>query len=244
MVAILVAKLGILALVAVGVLLLQGAHVVGLCTGILRSGEAELAGALCLTIEGLQGLHVLALLGHADELEAVLGLRQQVLVVVSVSLEEGAALLLRHLVQTEAHHARNDIGHITLHEIADIAFLLVGSGIVLHHNHHLAHLHLLVLVEDIDGLVVVGNRLGNHLRRIGVNLDASEELLDLSLHVVYIDIANDDDGLIVRTIPLMIVGAQGSGLETVDDRHQTDRHTQTVLGTGVHLGQRTGNHAL
>ena len=74
MVTIGIAKLVVLTLVAVGITLLQTTQIVGLGTLILRSGESKLTGTLSLTIEHLQGLHVFALLGNTNELEAVLGL--------------------------------------------------------------------------------------------------------------------------------------------------------------------------
>ena len=234
---ILVTKLSISALVAVGILLLQRTQVVCLGTSILRSGEAELTSTSCLTVECLQRLHVLAFLGHTNQFEAVLGLRQQILAIVSICLEEGAALLLCHLVQALAHHARDHIRQIALDKIAKISFLLFREGIVLHHNHQLTHLHFLILIEDIDSLAVVGNGLSNYLGSIGVNLDTTKEFLNLSLHVININITNYDDGLIVWTIPLVIVGLKSSGFEAIDDRHQTDRHAQTILRTRIHLGQ-------
>ena len=72
-VAIGITELIVLTLVAVGILLLQTAQIVGLGTLILRSGEAELTGTLSLTIEHLQRLHLLTLLGDTNQLEAVLG---------------------------------------------------------------------------------------------------------------------------------------------------------------------------
>ena len=173
-VTILIAKLGVSTLVTVSILLLQGTHIVCLGASILRSGETKLANTLSLTIESLKRLHILTFLRYTYQLKAVLGLRQQILTVVSVCLEEGAALFLCHLVQAETHHARDDIGHIALNKIADIVFLLFGNSIMLHHNHYLTHLHLLILVEDIDGLVVVGNSLCNNLRSVGINLDTTE----------------------------------------------------------------------
>ena len=72
-VAIGIAELVVLALVAVGVALLQAAQVVGLGTLVLCCGESELTCTLGLAVEHLQCLHLLALLGDTDQLEAVLG---------------------------------------------------------------------------------------------------------------------------------------------------------------------------
>ena len=243
-VTIVVTILVVLTLVAVGVALLQSTQVVGLGTLIFRSGETELAGTACLAIECLQRFHILTLLGHTNHLEAVLRARKHIGTVVSKSLEERTALLLCHLAETLVHHLTDHADGIVLDEISHAALLLGLGGVVLHHHDNLAHLHLLILLEDIDGILRVGHWLGNHLWSIGVNLDATEEFLDLGLHVVHVHVAHYDDGLVVGTIPLVIVSTQCLGLETVDNAHQTDRHALAIFRTGVHLRQCTGNHAL
>ena len=93
-------------------------------------------------------------------------------------------------------------------------------------------------------LLVVGNSLWHHLGSIWIHLDTGKEFLDLCLHVVNINVAHYDDSLVVRAIPPMVVGTQGLGLEAVDDRHQTDGQTHTILGTGIYLRQGTLQHAL
>ena len=115
---------------------------------------------------------------------------------------------------------------------------------MLHHHPDVSHLHLLVLLIDIDSLLIVGHSLRHHLGRIGIDLDAGEEFLDLCLHVVHIDIAHYDDGLIIRTIPFLIVGTQCLGLEAVDDRHQTHGQTLAILRTRIGLRQGALQHAL
>ena len=115
---------------------------------------------------------------------------------------------------------------------------------MLHEHHQLVHLQLLVLLEDVDGLLIVGHLLGHHLRSLGAHFDAAEEFLHFGLNVVYVNVAHDDDGLVVRAIPLLVVLHQLLALEVVDDAHQTDGHALAILRARVHLGQCTGNHAL
>ena len=55
--------------------------------------------------------------------------------------------------------------------------------------------------------------------------------------MVYIHIADDDDALIVGTVPLLIVVAEVLIREIVDNAHQADRHTVSVLGVGIELRQ-------
>ena len=88
---------------------------------------------------------------------------------------------------------------------------------MLHHDEDISHLHLFVLLVNIDSLLVVWNSLRYHFRSIGVYLDATEKFLDLCLDMVYIHVTDYDDSLVVRTIPFLIVSSQGLWLETVDD---------------------------
>ena len=92
---------------------------------------------------------------------------------------------------------------------------------MLHEDQQHVGLHLLVLLEDIDRLLIVGHRLRDDLGCIGRHHDTAEEFLHLGLEVVDIDVTNHDDGLVVWTIPLTVVGTQGLGLEAVNNAHQT-----------------------
>ena len=115
---------------------------------------------------------------------------------------------------------------------------------MLHEDLEDAHLQLLVLVYHVDGLVVVGHFHGHYLGSIGRHLDASEELLDLSLDMVYVHVADDDDCLVVWAIPLAVIGAQGLRVAAVDDAHQSDRHAVAIFAVGVELRQGTLQYAL
>ncbi len=53
--------------------------------------------------------------------------------------------------------------------------------------------------------------------------------------MVYIDIANYDDTLVCWMIPFLIVVAKLLILEVVDDRHQADRITLTILTVRIKL---------
>ena len=88
---------------------------------------------------------------------------------------------------------------------------------------------LLVLVDYVDGCIIIGNFHRLNLGGIGRHLDAREELLDLVLDMVDIYITHDDDCLIVWAIPLAVVSTQGFWLASVDDAHQSDRETVAIL---------------
>ena len=100
---------------------------------------------------------------------------------------------------------------------------------MLHADHSHIVVLLLVLVNYIDSCIIVRNQLRDHLCCISRNLDAAEEFLDLCLDMIHIHITYDDDSLVVWAIPLAVVSTQGFRLAAVDDAHQSDRETVTIL---------------
>ena len=101
---------------------------------------------------------------------------------------------------------------------------------------------LLVLVDDDDGLLVVGHLLVNHGCGVLHQFDAREEFLDLGLGAVNIHITNYNDGLVVGTIPFLVVVAQHFGLEVVNYLHKTDWHTATVLAARIEVLEISFQH--
>ena len=104
---------------------------------------------------------------------------------------------------------------------------------MLHGDGDAALLQLLVLVEDIDGLVVVGHGHIDDGRGVLELLHVAPETLDLGLGMIDIDVTDDDDGLVAWVIPLVIVVAELIVLEVVHHRHQTDGQTLAILRTRI-----------
>ena len=102
----------------------------------------------------------------------------------------------------------------------------------------------LVLVNDDDGLVVVRNRFHGDQCTVLRQLDGREERLDLLLHLIDVHVTHNDQRLVVRTVPLLVVSLQEGTLEVVDDFHQTDGHAMTVFRVGVQLRQVALQHTL
>ena len=110
---------------------------------------------------------------------------------------------------------------------------------MLHADHSHIVVLLLVLVNYIDSCIIVRNQLRDHLCCISRNLDAAEELLDLCLYVINIYITYYDDSLVVRTIPFAIVSTESFWIATINDTHQTDWHTITILAARIKCRKRT-----
>ena len=115
---------------------------------------------------------------------------------------------------------------------------------MLHADHSHIVVLLLVLVNYIDSCIIVRNQLRDHLCCISRNLDAAEEFLDLCLYVINIYITYYDDSLVVRTIPFAIVSTESFRIATINDTHQTDWHTITVLAARIESRERTLQHTL
>ena len=79
--------------------------------------------------------------------------------------------------------------------------------------------------------------------RILWHLDIAEESLDFSLYMVYIHITNYNDTLIVGAIPFFIIIPQNLVFEVVDNAHQTDRHSQSILTIGIEHRQIALKHS-
>ena len=61
------------------------------------------------------------------------------------------------------------------------------------------------------------------------------ELFDLRLDSIHIDIADNDDRLVVRSVPFMVVVAQRLILEVIDHGRVADHVALCILRTWVHL---------
>ena len=232
-------------LVAVVVGLLQVAQVVALGALILGGCEAVLAG-LEHCLEGtLQGLGGLAFLGEGIDLEGVFGLGEEILAVAGTCLDKRAVGVLGLLLEAHAKHLVDHVLHIAVGQILHAALHVLGEGIVLVHELHYAVLLLLVFVDHDDGLVVVGHGLLGHLGSVfGRCGNRAEELLDLVDGVGHVDVAHHDDGLVVGTIPLVVVVAQLLVLEAVDHAHQAYGHALAILGAGIERLEVALKHAL
>ena len=159
-------------LLAVVVGFLQLTEVFRAGTLILRSREAEVLHALQLAQCSSQTFHVLVGLGHHLQRQCIHRARHQVLTVAGTSLHERAVGLLSLLSIAAAHHLCEHVAHVVIHEVLHALFHLVGELLVLHGSEDDAHLLLLVLAHNVDGLIVVGHRHQLHLGCVGRHLDA------------------------------------------------------------------------
>ena len=108
---------------------------------------------------------------------------------------------------------------------------------MLHEDEEERQLHLLVLTYYIYSLVVVGHLFGHHLGGIGRCLDGREQFLDFLFRAVDVDVANDDDALVLRIVPFAVVVAERFGVTAVDNLHQSDGEALAVFASRIELGQ-------
>ena len=115
---------------------------------------------------------------------------------------------------------------------------------MLHQHLHNVIALFLILVDNDDGLCIVGYRVLNNLFWVLWQLNVGKHTLNLFFYLVYIYITYYDDGLVVRTIPLLVVCLQEWTLKVVDNLHQSDRHAIAILRTWIELWQIALQHAL
>ena len=101
------------------------------------------------------------------------------------------------------------------------------------HHHKCSHLLLLVLVENDDRLAVVRHVLCHHRLCVLWHDNSAEEFLNFYLHVINVNISNNDDSLVVWTIPCLVVVAQHFRLEVVYHFHGAYRHAVSVLASRI-----------
>ena len=106
---------------------------------------------------------------------------------------------------------------------------------MLHIKSHVTEWQFLVFTKDVKGLGIIRNRLCYNLSGISRNDYSIPELLDLILDVVYINIAHNDDTLVIWAIPLLVIIAQCLIRELIYNLHQTDWQTLTILRVRIEL---------
>ena len=112
-------------------------------------------------------------------------------------------------METLVEHAGDGVTGIVDDKIGDGALHLVGHGVMLHGYEEHRQLLFLVFAHEVDALVVVGHFHGFHLGGVLWHLDAGEEFLHFLFGAIDIDVAHDDDALVVGTVPFAIVCPQG-----------------------------------
>ena len=201
------------------------------------AGDAVLREAIHFFHDGRHGFGIASGLGRDVEREGIFGLREEVVVITQSGHEEGAILLLTHFAEAAVEGLRHGGDHVVVEQTEHRAAVFLGDDVSLEHDRDGGRGLFLVLVDDVDGLRVVGHGVGLILRGVGRHGHGTEDLLHLGFDLCGVDVAHDHHALQVGTIPLLVVGAEEIGFEVVDDRHQTDGKAITVFATGIEFGQ-------
>ena len=203
----------------------------------LAAGDAVLREAIHFFHDGRHGFGIAAGLGRDVEREGIFGLREEVVVITQSGHEEGAILLLTHFAEAAVEGLAHHRDHVAVEQTEHRATVFLGDDVGFEHDRDGSRGLFLVLVDDVDGLRIVGHGVGLILRGVGGHGHGTEDLLHLGFDLCGVDVAHDHHALQVGTIPLLIIGTEKIGLEVVDDRHQTDGKTMAVLATGIEFGQ-------
>ena len=101
-----------------------------------------------------------------------------------------------------------------------------------------------IFLDGDNHLVVVVHGIVNALGGLLGHGDGREHLLDFLFHLVHVDVTHDDDGLQVRTIPLVVIVTQVLIGEVVNDIHRADGHAVFIFCPLIDDGQDIFLHAL
>ena len=112
----------------------------------------------------------------------------------------------------------------------------LGNEFLFLFEHEHGHLigHFLVLA---DGPYCAGSVLDSEIfAYFGIfgHFDGRENFFDFAFDVFRVDVADNDDSLIVGTIPSFIIIAESLRCEIVDHFHGTDRQTFAIAVVGIH----------
>ena len=225
----LIAILCILNLITVYVSRLNLREVFSLHTVVFACCKTIKTNALCLTIDSCKCFEILTFLCISCHIEGCLWLRKHIIAIVRISTSERTVSLLSQLRETLIEHHCDDILCIRVYIVVHIALLCVREDVMLHTETNLAVWHLLILTKHVDSILSVWHSLFYYLCSIGRNSRISPKLLNLILSVIHIDITNNDDALIIWTIPLLIIIAEILIRELINNAHQTDWHAMTIL---------------
>ena len=199
-----------------------------LCTLYFRSGESVLAGTCHFGHHCLYSLGVVSGLGKHVDGEGVAGLGEDIVIIAGAGSHEGAVGGLCKVFETLVEDGGDDRGDTVLHQEHGGAAEFGGERLMLEEQFGDGLCLFLVLVDAVDGFVVVGDGV-ELIGSLGFGiLDVREVFLDFAFHVVHIDVADHYNALEAGMVPLVVVVAEEVVGEVVDDAHQTDGHALTV----------------
>ena len=123
-------------------------------------------------------------------------------------------------------------------------FQRVGEYIMLHAERDIRGLHFFILIDDNYRLSIVGYELIYNGSFVHWVLDVAEKLFDLRLNLVHIDVAYDNQSLMIGVIPFVIIVDKFLSFEVIYHAHQTNREAQTIFTAGIKRRKITFEHAI
>ena len=123
---------------------------------------------------------------------------------------------LSGLRKAHVQHISNRIFHVVLDEIGQLLLQTVGINIMFYHHGYIRVLVLFILINDNDRFVVVGHFFNYNWGFVSWIRYLSEELLNLCFNFVNVNIAYNNDALMVRVIPFAVIIDKFLTFEVVD----------------------------
>ena len=226
-------ELAVRAVVAVCIGALHLTHEVLLGALEFPLGESVACGLLHLGVDGLHAACELSVLGHGGEHRGVERRDDADHVArAHAGTEEGSVGLHGDLLQAGIFHR----AHVGFGNVDDLGSYLVvhllGQSRALDEDLYARTLHFGVGEDADDGLLVVGHHDDLLLRGIGGRCgDVGHHLLQTGFGGFGIQITDDDDRLVVGTVPLVVETLQGIVLEALQSVEIADQVAVLVAGS-------------
>ena len=141
--------------------------------------------------------------------------------------DERTFRILGHLLETGVKHSVVEINAELLAEITDG---LHRSVFMLADELHLATRCFLIGTNSHKRLLIGTNAVNLFLARVLFGGDVAEHRLDFLLHRIHINVTNHDNGLQIRTVPIVIEILDHLVIKSLQNVKLTDGHTIGVAG--------------
>ena len=234
---VLVGILDVATSVALVELVFEVGQEVGFGAIILGSSETETTGTHSLAYHTFDTIDNFTLFDSSAERVGILCRREaEELAVVAISIQERSVGFVGNFAETVAKHNACHALDVILYGTNHSTTILTGHRIVLEVNLYACRSSLNVATYNIDRLVIIGHLVIDALSRIFGHFDTTEQLFNACFHLSSVEVTDNDDGLVVGTIPFMVVVAQVLVGEVHNDLHSTNGETVGILAALEHNG--------
>ena len=223
----------VLPIVTLVVVLLHSAQFLALHAVEFALCKAITVHFLQLEEEVVESLGLAAFLGQDDGIEGIHFLDRFAVIatgcgegVVGVEYQFGETVV-EHVTSQVTHHSEHVLLRGRLHDCGQLVEFVLQC--------HAAVFRLFVRDDGYERFVVMVNRINGALAVVGTSRHICPECFYFRFDGIHIDISNDYDGLVIGSVPFLVIIAQRLVFEIIDDGGVAYDIAFGILGTRVHF---------